>query len=49
MTQTLRINASVFYYRYRDQQILGKIFDVTSDSYIGQFVNAEFAESAAVN
>jgi outer membrane receptor protein involved in Fe transport len=40
VTQTLRVDAAVFYYRYRDQQILGKILDVTSDSYIGQFVNA---------
>jgi iron complex outermembrane recepter protein len=40
VTPTLRIDASVFYYRYTDQQILGKIFNVTSDSYIGQFVNA---------
>jgi iron complex outermembrane recepter protein len=40
VTPTLRINTAAFYYRYIDQQILGKIFNVTSDSYIGQFVNA---------
>jgi outer membrane receptor protein involved in Fe transport len=40
ITQTLRLNTAVFYYRYRDQQILGKIFDAGSDSYIGEFVNA---------
>jgi iron complex outermembrane recepter protein len=31
----------VFYYRYKDQQILGKVFDYGSDSYIGRFVNAD--------
>jgi iron complex outermembrane recepter protein len=40
VTQTLRVDASVFYYRYRDQQILGKILDQLSQSYIGEFVNA---------
>jgi outer membrane receptor protein involved in Fe transport len=40
LTHTLRVDASVFYYRYRDQQILGKVFDDTSRSYIGRFVNA---------
>jgi iron complex outermembrane recepter protein len=40
VTPTLRIDAAGFYYRYRDQQILGKIYDVLSASYIGQFVNA---------
>jgi outer membrane receptor protein involved in Fe transport len=40
LTRTLRINASVFYYRYRDQQVLGKILDVFSGSYIGKFQNA---------
>lgn len=40
VTRTLRLDASVFYYRYRDQQILGKVFDDTSQSYIGRFVNA---------
>ncbi len=40
ITRTLRVDASVFYYRYRDQQILGKVFDDTSQSYIGRFVNA---------
>ena len=40
VTRALRLDASVFYYRYRDQQILGKVFDATSQSYIGRFVNA---------
>lgn len=40
VTSKFRIETAAFYYRYRDQQILGKVFDVTSDSYIGQFVNA---------
>jgi len=40
LTRTLRLDASVFYYRYRDQQILGKVFDDASQSYIGRFVNA---------
>jgi iron complex outermembrane recepter protein len=40
VTRTLRIDTSVFYYRYRDQQILGKIFDDASESYVGRFVNA---------
>jgi outer membrane receptor protein involved in Fe transport len=40
LTRTLRVDASVFYYRYRDQQLLGKILDAASNSYIGQFVNA---------
>ncbi len=40
ITRTLRLDASVFYYRYRDQQLLGKVFDDTSQSYIGRFVNA---------
>ena len=41
VTRTLRANASVFYYRYKDQQILGKVFDEASQSYIGRFVNAD--------
>ena len=40
VTHTLRVNASAFYYHYLDQQILGKIFDAGSGSYIGRFVNA---------
>lgn len=40
VTPTLRIDAAAFYYRYRDQQLLGKIFDEVSKSYIGQFQNA---------
>ena len=40
VTRTLRVNASVFYYRYRDQQILGKVFDAARNDYIGRFGNA---------
>ncbi len=40
VTRTLRVDASVFYYRYKDQQILGKVFDAASQSFIGRFVNA---------
>jgi outer membrane receptor protein involved in Fe transport len=41
VARKLRVNASLFYYRYKDQQILGKVFDETSQSYIGRFVNAD--------
>ena len=40
IARTLRVNASMFYYRYKDQQILGKVFDDASQSFIGRFVNA---------
>ena len=40
LTRTLRVDSSVFYYRYKDQQILGKVFDNVSQSFIGRFVNA---------
>lgn len=40
VTRTLRVDTSVFYYRYKDQQILGKVFDDASQSFIGRFVNA---------
>jgi iron complex outermembrane receptor protein len=40
LTRTLRVDTSVYYYQYRDQQILGKIFDDASQSYVGRFVNA---------
>ena len=40
VSHTLRVNGSAFYYRYRDQQILGKVFDVARNDYIGRFVNA---------
>jgi iron complex outermembrane recepter protein len=40
VTRTLRVDTSVFYYRYKDQQILGKIFDDASQTYVGRFVNA---------
>jgi iron complex outermembrane recepter protein len=39
VTQTLRVDAAAFYYRYRDQQVLGKVYDNASHSYIGTFVN----------
>lgn len=41
LTESLRVDAAVFYYRYKDQQILGKVFDYGSNSYIGRFVNAD--------
>ena len=31
----------VFHYRYRDQQILGAVFDSISQSFIGEFTNAD--------
>lgn len=40
IARSLRVDTSLFYYRYRDQQILGKVFDDTSQSFIGRFVNA---------
>ncbi|MFO1469029.1 MAG: TonB-dependent receptor [Steroidobacteraceae bacterium] len=44
VTATFRLNASVFYYDYRDQQVLSKVFDPVSQSYIGSFVNAPKSE-----
>jgi outer membrane receptor protein involved in Fe transport len=41
VTRTVRIDAALFFYRYKDQQILGKVFDNTSQSYIGRFGNAD--------
>ncbi len=40
LTSTFRLNAAAFHYEYRDQQILSKIFDSVSQSYIGRFINA---------
>lgn len=40
VTRTLRINLSGFFYRYKDEQVLGKILDPVSQSYVGRFVNA---------
>jgi iron complex outermembrane receptor protein len=40
LTRTLRLDAAVYYYRYKDQQILGKVLDEVSKSFIGRFVNA---------
>ncbi|MBS0613852.1 MAG: TonB-dependent receptor [Proteobacteria bacterium] len=44
VTPTLRLNASVFYYDYKDQQVLSKTKDPVSQSYIGVFVNAPKSE-----
>jgi outer membrane receptor protein involved in Fe transport len=40
LTRTLRANVAAFYYRYRDEQVLGKILDPLSGSFVGKFVNA---------
>jgi outer membrane receptor protein involved in Fe transport len=40
IASTLRFNTAVFHYEYRDQQILSKIFDDVSQSYVGRFINA---------
>jgi outer membrane receptor protein involved in Fe transport len=40
VASTLRVNGAVFHYEYRDQQILSKVFDNVSQSYVGRFVNA---------
>jgi len=40
LTRTLRVNVATFYYRYRNEQVLGKILD-SSGSYVGKFVNAD--------
>jgi outer membrane receptor protein involved in Fe transport len=41
VARTLRVDAALFYYRYKDEQILGKVLDPVSGSYIGRFVNAD--------
>jgi outer membrane receptor protein involved in Fe transport len=41
VTRTLRVNAAAFFYKYRDEQVLGKILDPLSGSYVGKFVNAD--------
>ena len=41
LARQLRVDTAVFYYRYKGQQILGKVFDELSQSYIGRFVNAD--------
>jgi len=41
LSTTLRVNAAAFHYSYKDEQILSKIFDSVSKSYIGRFVNAD--------
>ncbi len=46
IARNLRVNAAAFYYRYRDEQVLGKTLtlanpaDPTSGTYVGRFVNA---------
>jgi len=40
LSSTVRLNASAFHYEYRDQQILSKIYDPVSESYVGRFINA---------
>ena len=47
ITRSLRLNAAAYYYRYRDQQILGKVFDEVSGSYVGRFTNANSRISGA--
>ncbi len=41
LTQTVRVDAAAFYYRYKVQQVLGKVLDTFSGSYVGKFVNAD--------
>ena len=41
LNSTFRLNAAAFHYTYKDEQILSKIFDSVSQSYIGRFVNAD--------
>jgi iron complex outermembrane recepter protein len=36
----LRLNAAIFYYDYKDEQVLTKVFDPGSQSDIGRFTNA---------
>jgi iron complex outermembrane receptor protein len=45
--RTLRIDAATYLYRYRDQQILTKVFDDASQSFIGIFTNANARISGA--
>jgi iron complex outermembrane receptor protein len=47
VTRTLRANVAAFYYRYRNEQVLGKILDPLSGSYVGKFVNADSRLSGA--
>jgi iron complex outermembrane receptor protein len=41
LTQTVRVDAAAFYYRYKGRQVLGKVLDTLSGSYVGKFVNAD--------
>jgi outer membrane receptor protein involved in Fe transport len=41
LAQTLRLNGAVYHYKYRDEQILGAVFDTVSQSFIGEFTNAD--------
>jgi outer membrane receptor protein involved in Fe transport len=47
LTHSLRVNAAAFFYKYRDEQVLGKILDPLSGSYVGKFVNADSRLSGA--
>jgi outer membrane receptor protein involved in Fe transport len=41
VTSTLRVDTAAFYYRYKGQQVLGKVLDTLSKSYVCKFVNAD--------
>ena len=41
LTRSLRVNVAAFYYRYKGEQVLGKILDPLSGSFVGKFVNAD--------
>ena len=41
VARTLRVNVAAFYYRYKGEQVLGKVLDPVSGSFVGKFVNAD--------
>ena len=41
VSRTLRANAAAFFYKYTDEQVLGKVLDPLSGSFVGKFVNAD--------
>jgi iron complex outermembrane receptor protein len=43
-TSTLTVNASAFFYDYRDQQVLDTVYNITNNSLVGRFANAPKAE-----